>query len=1138
MQTTTVVDDHLKEQMIFTLSNHILDHNVEPKSISTEIKSILTEFKLKEIDLLETLSEKMKITHENVEIILKNSANFNLLEESCQFYKKIVENSVTKQKNFLNILILNHLLTNLQSSNIKKYLIYFNLFIIDMDTVSIYKIVLTHCLGLPNSIYEISIFLNEIIKKIHNQQQFQEVLKEFGQLNLADWELSILQYFLQLNNNKKHIYKKFKQIQLKTINHFENVKNKKVFNKFFDAIMHDDVEEFCSIRSTNNIDVDCSIINSEETSNYWPFGDKKQIKFIELAAFSKSIKVFKNLILNHAVMDDDVIDYAIAGGDYEIVRICEQNKCEVTLHSIEFSIRYYQNDIFKWLLENNTELINQNIGEIFHFTYKFSNPQAFISLFDYGYNLSSMNINMLYTYNQEWINYFITIEIVHDIIKHKLNLSACSKKVLYSAYVYLNSRGDLDQYKNQIIDQNYPNEFILDIYYNRYFSSLNPTKNSKEFMIFLIKNNIIQFSLFPSLFDSDIYHYHTPFLYDFIEFLRKEKYFNMLNSFNHNHVQKILTEYLLRNGWIYFVVFEKSELKKTFLKQCLDDSESTFSLQTEGFCYSCYYGDLYIVSNFLNKKYVDLNSKKYLNRQTPLILATRSGFIDIVNVLINDKRVDVNAFCDELHQTSFYYACENNYFEIVELLMKDERVDINIPNNEGKTPFLIACEKGFDKIVQILINKNQDFRLNKQAFNIAIENMYHKIVKIFIESNCNDLNKLIQNDELKILQNACFYSNLKTVQLLFSVDLLAKKTEEKNVKSNLLHLACINENMGIINFLKEKGFEINTKEKADDDDKIKCTFRKRIEYTNNQQIDITTISLLSTTIRTNEMKTTSNSDYHFIKRVNLNDYELINEEKLNQNDCLYFYAIRKINGKKILVNVITKDMFSITIKKTEILQKINHPAIIKFFGISNTSPLENCNSFKQMIFSFNEYYSPNMTLQNYMINERKGMGDQKFNLTKKYIILLGISHAMKYLHGKGYIYENLHPENIMLDENLHPKISNSKSEFNKPMFFNFLHELGVDIYAFGMLAYELITLKDPSENIEKIEFNEYVSNELKEIISNCLAKDPKNRPSFGRIFDFLINHFSSNELIERDEVLDYIDILQKSENISIFNICF
>lgn len=62
----------------------------------------------------------------------------------------------------------------------------------------------------------------------------------------------------------------------------------------------------------------------------------------------------------------------------------------------------------------------------------------------------------------------------------------------------------------------------------------------------------------------------------------------------------------------------------------------------------------------------------------------------IVHLLIKDERIDVNLYCDENHQTPFYYAFEDNYVELVELLLNDERVDINIPNNEGKTPFLVC----------------------------------------------------------------------------------------------------------------------------------------------------------------------------------------------------------------------------------------------------------------------------------------------------------------------------------------------------------------------------------------------------------------------------------------------------------------
>ena len=61
MQTGTTVNDHLKEQKIQTLCDHILDQNVRQKSVSKKIASILTEFNLKEIDLLKLLSEKLKI---------------------------------------------------------------------------------------------------------------------------------------------------------------------------------------------------------------------------------------------------------------------------------------------------------------------------------------------------------------------------------------------------------------------------------------------------------------------------------------------------------------------------------------------------------------------------------------------------------------------------------------------------------------------------------------------------------------------------------------------------------------------------------------------------------------------------------------------------------------------------------------------------------------------------------------------------------------------------------------------------------------------------------------------------------------------------------------------------------------------
>lgn len=68
------------------------------------------------------------------------------------------------------------------------------------------------------------------------------------------------------------------------------------------------------------------------------------------------------------------------------------------------------------------------------------------------------------------------------------------------------------------------------------------------------------------------------------------------------------------------------------------------------------------------------------------------------------------------------------------------------------------------------------------------------------------------------------------------------------------------------------------------------------------------------------------------------------------------------------------------------------------------------------------------------------------------------------------------------------------------------HDYKVDVWAIGILAYELATGKTPFEESsysdtlariveENIVFPGYFSGELKKFIRRCLQKDPKLRPS-------------------------------------------
>lgn len=62
-------------------------------------------------------------------------------------------------------------------------------------------------------------------------------------------------------------------------------------------------------------------------------------------------------------------------------------------------------------------------------------------------------------------------------------------------------------------------------------------------------------------------------------------------------------------------------------------------------------------------------------------------------------------------------------------------------------------------------------------------------------------------------------------------------------------------------------------------------------------------------------------------------------------------------------------------------------------------------------------YMKNGSLDKYFLKPKNEQPNQK-----KYIILLGISLGMKYLHSLGVIHRDLKPANILLDDNLYPQI--------------------------------------------------------------------------------------------------------------------
>ena len=307
-----------------------------------------------------------------------------------------------------------------------------------------------------------------------------------------------------------------------------------------------------------------------------------------------------------------------------------------------------------------------------------------------------------------------------------------------------------------------------------------------------------------------------------------------------------------------------------------------------------------------------------------------------------------------------------------------------------------------------------------------------------------------------------------------------------------------------------------------------------------------------------------------------NDFELNQSAKniLGKGSFGTVYVIlRKNDNQQFAIKIInTSENFNgreqmLFMRESLILHNLSHNAIVKFIGI-NFQSFENPNVFEPSIIT---EYLPKGSLEKILKQEHLNNTNAKWTPTQKYITLLGIVHAMKYLHKKGIIHRDLKPENILVDDDLNPKLcdfglsrcfphSLTKTEkmimtgnVGTPLYMApeiiegcELYGPGVDVYSFGILALEIVSGKEPYSELGKSLnafslgmkvvngyrplIDDSVSEKMKKLILNCLSGNPDDRPSFDQIFELISNDFSYfNEKVDEEKINNYIKILQNSD---------
>ena len=234
-----------------------------------------------------------------------------------------------------------------------------------------------------------------------------------------------------------------------------------------------------------------------------------------------------------------------------------------------------------------------------------------------------------------------------------------------------------------------------------------------------------------------------------------------------------------------------------------------------------------------------------------------------------------------------------------------------------------------------------------------------------------------------------------------------------------------------------------------------------------------------------------NDNYSF----DLSQYELINRIGSGQYGEVY-KAKEKKTGETVAVKISfssledeedEKDSESVLnlVREVNIMSELNHPSIVKFIGYS---PIDFHGDQRPVIVT--EFMSKD-SLTKIIELEQNNVSDPNWTLTKKLINLYGIASAMAYLHANNIIHRDLKPDNILMDDNLNPKIADfgfSKILHQNQNSMSIASQVGFkgtatfsppeilssetppfskegDVYAFAMIAFEILTAKYPFKKL-------------------------------------------------------------------------
>jgi serine/threonine protein kinase len=241
-----------------------------------------------------------------------------------------------------------------------------------------------------------------------------------------------------------------------------------------------------------------------------------------------------------------------------------------------------------------------------------------------------------------------------------------------------------------------------------------------------------------------------------------------------------------------------------------------------------------------------------------------------------------------------------------------------------------------------------------------------------------------------------------------------------------------------------------------------------------------------------------------------------------------FLATHKPTGQQVAIKELSIDVSSPSqyesfSREVQILATVAHAALLGLHG---------CTRFTDAIPRIITPFMPGGSLQDVLTLVQRGQAPESWDWTRKLIALIGIASGMAYLHERRIIHRDLKPGNVLLDENMEPKVADfglskfvpegqsryqtmrgGTAQFMAPeLYLGEDYDFKVDVYAFGVMMYMIVTGLEPFDDTrnqlvlarnvvggQRPTIPGWVPPCCRDLIEQCWSTGPDTRPDFSQI---------------------------------------